>query len=208
MYNNLRFFDNDSNELNLVWDVDSNQWRGVVYLPEVSTGLYETLTLYILEEVKGHLGEPLHVKPIAENLGEVSFKFQFQDEYGSSEDIFLYGADSTAGELFVRTDIYQLGGLQPSSVSTSTLDGYKVITNGMRSEPIVAQVALTSETEGLHIRTLNIYETIDGVVNSQIAAIKIYGEVQGEDERLKVLLTSSVKASTSNNSPDIIATEY
>ena len=190
MYNNLRFFDNDSNELNLVWDVDSNQWRGVVYLPEVSIGLYETLTLYILEEVKGHLGEPLHVKPIAENLGEVSFKFQFQDEYGSSEDIFLYGADSTAGELFVRTDIYQLGGLQPSSVSTSTLDGYKVITSGMRSEPIVAQVALASETEGLHIRTLNIYETIDGVVNSQIAAIKIYGEVQGEDERLKVLLTN------------------
>ena len=190
MYNNLRFFDNDSNELNLVWDSASNQWKGVVYLPEVSTGLYETLTLFILEEVKGHLGETLHVKPIAESIGEVSFRFQFQDEYGSSEDIFLYGADSVSGELFIRKDTYQLAGIQDSTLSTSTSNGFKVISSSMRSEPVIAQVAMMSETEGLHIRTLNIYEVVDGVINNQVASIKIYGEVEGEDERLKVLLTN------------------
>ena len=129
MYSNLRFFDNDSNELNLVWDTDLNQWKGVVYLPEVSTGLYETLTLYILEEVKGHLGEELHIKPIAESVGEVQFRFQFQDEYGSSEDIYLYGADSIGGDLFVRKDTYQTAALLSSTTSTSTtIDGYKIIT--------------------------------------------------------------------------------
>ena len=191
MYSNLRFFDNDSNELNLVWDSVANQWKGVVYLPEVSTGLYETLTLYILEEVRGHLGEELHIKPIAESSGEVQFRFQFQDEYGSSEDIYLYGADSINGDLYVRKDIYQNATLLSSTTSTSTtVDGYKIITNPIKSEPLVAQVALSSETEGLHIRTLNVYEVVDGTISSTIASIKVYGEVEGEDERLKVLLTN------------------
>ena len=189
MYSNLRFFDNDSNELNLVWNEEIGQWRGVIYLPEVSTGLYEALTIYVLEEVKGQLGEDLYVKPIAESGGTVSFKFQFQDEYDSSEDIFLYGADSINGELFIRKDQYQTGLLQSSTVSTSTLNGYKVITGSMRSEPIMVQVALMSEVEGFHIRTLNVYEVVNGV-SSQIAAIKVYGEVEGEDERLKILLTN------------------
>lgn len=189
MYSNLRFFDNDSNELNLVWNEEIGQWRGVIYLPEVSTGLYEALTIYVLEEVKGQLGEDLYVKPIAESGGAVSFKFQFQDEYDSSEDIFLYGADSINGELFIRKDQYQTGLLQSSTVSTSTLNGYKVITGSMRSEPIMVQVALMSEVEGFHIRTLNVYEVVNGV-SSQIAAIKVYGEVEGEDERLKILLTN------------------
>ena len=190
MYNNLRFFDNNSNELNLVWDADSNQWKGVVYLPEVSTGLYEALTIYILEEVIGKLGEHTYVKPIAESSGLVSFKFQFQDEYGSSEDIFLYGADSVDGELFVRKDTYQLSDLQFSSNSTSNQGGLKVVTTNMKSEPIIAQIALTSEEEGLHIRTLNIYEFSDGGITNTVATIKVYGEVEGEDERLKVLLTN------------------
>ena len=56
-YNNLRFFDSDSNDLNLVFNTDLDLWQGVAYLPLVSTGLYETLTLHILENVEGQLLE-------------------------------------------------------------------------------------------------------------------------------------------------------
>ena len=76
-YNNLRFFDSDSNDLNLVFNTDLDLWQGVAYLPLVSTGLYETLTLHILENVEGQLLEDLHVTPIAEVVGDVSFKFRF-----------------------------------------------------------------------------------------------------------------------------------
>ena len=77
IYQNLRFFDSESNDLNLIYDNELNIWKGVSYLPLVSTGLYETLTLHVLEEVVGSLGEKLHVNPIAESVGAVSFKFIF-----------------------------------------------------------------------------------------------------------------------------------
>jgi len=63
-YSNLKFFDSNSDELNLNYDSITQAWDGIVYLPEVSVGLYETLTIYILEEVRGELGETKYIKPI------------------------------------------------------------------------------------------------------------------------------------------------
>ena len=44
-YSNLKFFDSNSDELNLKYDTTALSWSGVVYIPEVSVGLYETLTI-------------------------------------------------------------------------------------------------------------------------------------------------------------------
>ena len=49
-YSYLRFFNGVENELNLDYDTANEKWNGVVYLPEVSVGLYETFNLFILEE--------------------------------------------------------------------------------------------------------------------------------------------------------------
>ena len=76
-YKNLRFYDNDSNDLNLIYNDELDIWQGVVYLPLVSAGLYETLTLHVLENVEGPLFEDLYVTPIAESIGDVAFKFKF-----------------------------------------------------------------------------------------------------------------------------------
>ena len=51
-YENLKFFDSQSNDLNMSYDSTSEKWTGTIYLPEVSTGLFETSTIYILEEVE------------------------------------------------------------------------------------------------------------------------------------------------------------
>ena len=48
-YSKLRFFNGFENELNLTYNSNSEKWEGVVYLPEVSVGLYETFNLFILE---------------------------------------------------------------------------------------------------------------------------------------------------------------
>ena len=119
-YSNLRFFDSDSNDLNLVFNTDLDLWQGVVYLPLVSTGLYETFTLHILENVEGQLLEDLHVTPIAEAVGDVSFKFRFSNDYNTSEDIFLYSAKSNAGEILVQKDLEQSATLLDNSMVMDT----------------------------------------------------------------------------------------
>jgi hypothetical protein len=90
---NLRFFDSESNDLNLLYNSDTNIWEGVCYLPKVSTGLYETLTIYILEQVEGELGGDKFITPIESNNSGGSgskFKFKFFSGYEFSEDIFMY----------------------------------------------------------------------------------------------------------------------
>ena len=187
-YNKLRFYDSDSNELNL--QQINGIWEGTVYLPLVSTGLYETLTLHILEEVRGSLGEVQYVKPIAESIGEVKFEFEFELNYGESEDIYLYSASLENGDLYVQQDKTQSEVLLNSTNSSSISNGFKIVNSNLKALPIISKVTLNSETEGLHIRTLNIYENISGVRGNKIAAIRVYGEVEGEDERLRTLLTN------------------
>ena len=191
-YNNLRFFDSDSNDLNLVFNTDLDLWQGVAYLPLVSTGLYETLTLHILENVEGQLLEDLHVTPIAEVVGDVSFKFRFSNDYNTSEDIFLYSAKSNAGEILVQKDLEQSATLLDNSIEVdyNTVTDKKIVTANLKADPIMVRAALNSEVEGFHIRPLSIIEVVDGVETREIARIKVYGEVEGEDERLRTLLTN------------------
>jgi hypothetical protein len=191
-YNNLRFFDSDSNDLNLVFNTDLDLWQGVAYLPLVSTGLYETLTLHILENVEGQLLEDLHVTPIAEAVGDVSFKFRFSNDYNTSEYIFLYSAKSNAGEILVQKDLEQSSTLLDNSIAVdyNTVTDKKIVTANLKADPIMVRAALNSEVEGFHIRPLSIIEVVDGVETREIARIKVYGEVEGEDERLRTLLTN------------------
>ena len=191
-YNNLRFFDSDSNDLNLVFNTDLDLWQGVAYLPLVSTGLYETLTLHILENVEGQLLEDLHVTPIAEAVGDVSFKFRFSNDYNTSEDIFLYSAKPNAGEILVQKDLEQSATLLDSSIEVgyNTDTDKKIVTANLKADPIMVRAALNSEVEGFHIRPLSIIEVVNGLETREIARIKVYGEVEGEDERLRTLLSN------------------
>ena len=187
-YSNLRFFDTDGNDLNLLYNSELDLYQGVVYLPLVSTGLYETLTLHVLENVGGPLGQDAYVTPIAEAPGKVEFKFRFENDYGTSPDIFLYSAAIDSGDLTVQIDDEQSQELLSETNAPSIVNGLKIVNDGLKTRPITAQIALTSETEGFHIRPLSVIEVVDGVETREIANIKIYGEVEAEDERLRVLL--------------------
>jgi hypothetical protein len=184
-YQNLRFFDSNSDQLNLVWNDNLSYFEGNVYLPTVSTGLYETVTIFVLEEAINSLGGTEWVTPISESGNDVKIKFEFSSTYDSSDALFLYSAKMVNGEPYINIDQSQEFTLLDPSYSTGTQGDLKIVSSAAKSIPFKAQVALKSDQETFHTRNLNVY--IDG---SKYAVIKIYGEVEGEDERLKVLLSN------------------
>jgi len=192
-YSNLKFFDSNSDELNLTYDSTGETWQGIVYLPEVSTGLYETLTVYILQETIGSLGETKYVTPLAEtSSANNNIQVSFQNEYDSSENIILYSSAMEDGELYIKTDKSQLKTrLASSTSSTTNSDGFRIVSSSLKSEPIQINVALKSDEETYHKRTLLINEiNATGTIVNNIATIRVYGETVGEDERLETLLSN------------------
>ncbi len=191
---NLRFFDSESNDLNLLYNSETNIWEGVCYLPKVSAGLYETLTIYILEQVEGELGGDKFITPIGTGNYNNKLKFKFFSGYEFSEDIFMYSAKNNNGVLEIQKDDVQIHPILDSSVSSSTNgDGFKVITENIPMIPIKCNIALMSEEDNYHTRILDIYEIEGGESDGPdvlIASIRIYGETEAEDERLSVLLSN------------------
>lgn len=187
-YQNLLFFDSESNELNLLYNSDLGIWEGVSYLPKVSTGLYETLTIYILEKAEGTLQNETYVTPISLNANEY-FDYEFESGYDISEDVFLYSTEIKNGDIFVKKDKKQTSSLLNNSAYNSiTPSGLKVINNGVKNTPLSCNIALNSEVEGYHTNVLSIYAYTAESERTLIARIRIYGETEAEDERLNILL--------------------
>jgi hypothetical protein len=184
-YQNLRFFDSNSDQLNTVWNEELGFYQANVYLPLVSAGLYETCTIFVLEEAVNQLGGSQWVTPISESGNNVKIKFEFDSDYTSSNDIFLFSAKLEGVDTVVNIDKYQEGTLLDPSYSVGTQDGYKIVTSAAKPIPLKAQIALKSEVDSFHIRVLNVY--VDSV---KYAEFRVYGEIEAEDERLSVLLSN------------------
>ena len=206
-YSNLRFFNGASHELNFNYDSVSESWDGIIYAPRVSVGLYETVNLFILEEVYKQLGGSEYVLPISENATSRKIKFEFEDNESYKGDIFLYNtAVDSNGNFTINQATSQTENMQAYSTSTGTYtyvnynttesnpntgNIYKVIPSNVSPEALHCRIALMSEEEKIHIKLLNIYEVgSDGKNSHRIATIKIYGETEGEDERLTILLNN------------------
>lgn len=192
-YQNLRFFDNNSNELNLEYNSDLGYSTGNAFLPEISTGLYETLNLYVLEEVKDELDNQRFVHPISVDANKNTLKFKFTTDYGESTDIFLYSGKMNNGDYDVNVDSFQISEMRDNSYYTSIdPDGFKIVplnAAALTPQACIANIAMSSEQEGFHIRKLEVYATENGL-DVKVAEIKVYGEIVAEDERLKSLLTN------------------
>lgn len=185
MFNNLRFFRGTDYDMNLVQDANG-VWTGTVYLDEVSTGLYETVNIFILEETR-YNGDVNYNTPLAESVEPTKFNFKWNDGKYTSNDIFMYDAEIVNGITKIKvnnTDSKLIADL--SNVDSVDSSGYNVL-NTKSNAAIQVNIAIKSEQEGAHSRYLSIYAN-NGVDSKLIAYIKIYGEVVAEDERLPVLL--------------------
>lgn len=185
MYNNLKIFKGTEHILGT--SIDSNGViNTAVYLNEVSTGLYESVTLFFLEDVE-YNGSILLNKPISESLNSTNFEFKWDENVYESSDIILYGikVENSISKIDLLTE--QVSGLIDNSIlSGLNTEGIKIVSSA-DNEAIQVNIALSSKEEGRHQRTLLVYSN-DGVDRILVAKVFVYGEVVGEDERLKILL--------------------
>lgn len=183
-YSYLRFFNGVENELNLDYDTTNEKWSGVVYLPEVSVGLYETFNLFILEELVDPTGYVVYGRPVSADSNGSNFKFSWKDDKYASQDIFIYGTQLEDNVVKIQNlDSLNIQVLDHADV-VSVVAGLKTV-NDFTNNAIQANIALSSQSEKRHERTLIITDDSDGHI---VAEIIIYGETVGEDERMRDLL--------------------
>jgi len=182
MWNNLRFFNGTAEELQLVQNA-AGVWTGKVYLPEVSAGLYETVNLFVLEEVI-HEGETKVSKPISPNgtITQLDFSWRALAK-DQSKDVIMYGMRMDGGKAYVKELKNQSLELADFTTIVSQDSDYLKIVNAHENIALQVNIAISSQNEGIHKRVLQVKagETL-------IAEIEFYGEVEAEDERLKILL--------------------
>jgi hypothetical protein len=183
-YSHLRFFNGFENELNLTYDYANEVWNGVVYLPEVSCGLYETFNLFILEELVDSNGQLVYGSPVSINNGGSNFKFSWKEDRASSTDIFMYDTK-------LEDDVVKIKNIENTNIEVldhsnviSIIEGLKTV-NSFMDSAIQINIALSSKLEKRHTRTLLIQDDFN---NSTIAEVRVYGETVGEDERMRDLL--------------------
>lgn len=181
------FFNGTKGILNFDYNSTDNIWTGSIHLNEVSTGLFETVSLAILEEVKDVDGNVRYVKPVAGNGEDAVITARMVTNNYTSDDIFLF--ETVLGQnndIEISKLIKKSITIDSSSIANHTNPSYKIITNlaNINEEAIIFNLGLNSENEGSHLRWLELVMSTGQV----IAYIKLYGEVTGEDERLGVLL--------------------
>lgn len=203
-YQNLRFFNGTSGELDFSYDSTLELWTGSIYLPKVSVGLYETANLFVFEEVVTSSGVLEYVRPISENATDNLFLFDLESNLDFSEDITLYDIDIINNEYNVleftsySEEILSYASstnnvvYQQTNHTTNVIGEtheYKEVVDSIDKTPLSCNIALRSDIEGIHTRTLNIFAEEDSTY-VHIAKILIYGETEAEDERLSVLLSN------------------
>ena len=183
MWNNLRFFNGTISEIQ-VTQVDGI-WEGRVYLPEVSTGLYETVNLFILEECI-RLGDVVVNKPISPDGNITKFSFEWEAlKRDESKDVIMYGMRMDGGKAYVKELKHQELDLAPFTTIDSQDAEYLKTINTHENVALQVNIAISSDKTGIHKRVLLVKAGTETV-----ARIQFYGEVEAEDERLKVLLAN------------------
>jgi hypothetical protein len=187
-YQDLLFFDKNGNSLNFNYDETTQAWYGSMYLPRVSTQLFEVAQVFVVQKMydaRGVLryGFP-HELDAPSSTGEPGWLARWN--YENPSEIFFFTYDSQelvpylekADELKINLDYdpYQYydteGNLHTSEVTNNVLQ---------------INIALSSENENIYKRTASI---VDLPTGNLVAEIVIYGEVIGEDPRLSVMTTN------------------
>ena len=179
MWNNLRFFNGTDYEIQLVQDTDGI-WTGKVYMPEVSTNLYETVNLFVLEDCLLN-GDPVINKPVSPDGQITTLDFSWTAlESDQSKDVIMYDMRMDGGKAYVRELKTQTQTLAPfTTIDSQDANNLKSINTNLNSA-LQINIAASSENEGIHKRVLQIKAGATVIAN-----IEFYCEVEAEDERLK-----------------------
>lgn len=201
-WEHLHFFDKSGKYYNFEYNSSQDKWTGEIYLPQVSTNLFEVAQIFVLEKFIdkntnafkfGFPHEP--VNPVStgsatggcgweiewkENDPDVFLLFQFNFNFSSGSQTSLLPEND--GPIIEKYDIIGVT-LDYDPNQTIAGEGY-VSTTLIRSEALQINLAINSSEENTYKRTLLIRDTCTGTI---VAELIIYGETVGEDERLKTL---------------------
>lgn len=178
MYKFLRFFDKTGTYCNFEYDATNDKWTGRFDFGTISEGLALVQSLYVLEEVFNSTeGMVDYSLPIISGIAEFTGSFV---KTPLVEDIFMF---SPTQEELQRS--YQNTFSISSQPFTTDPNGRKIVSQTTHTALQVDIGFLPSIEEA--------YQTIfylKDVTGNIILELTLYGEAEGEDERLRDLLMS------------------
>jgi hypothetical protein len=210
-WKHIYFFDKNGKYYNFDYDEVNDIWSGDIFLPEVSTGLFEVGQMFILQEFiqqstnTKKFGYPhsyvahsvTGVTGVTGSTGTGNDTCDWIVEWETTdpEDIFLFqfntnfntGTQSSleievAGPPLIKYDQINIPlDYDPQQIVD---DNDFIVTNDIRSEAIQINFTINSEEENTFKRTLVIKDECTGTT---IGKFTVYAETIGEDERLKVM---------------------
>jgi len=176
-YKNLEFFTKNGDSCNFEYDSTEELWTGSIYIPKISSGLFETEHLFIYEKVKKGEFE-YYAKPHIYS-------------YDTSNSISISWIDNTTPELLIYNinedkfiDKLELIEVGLDYDTSDTIVDDVLNTDLVTKEYIQINIASNSDREGIFENYLLIKDNNDDHI---IAKIYVYGEIEGEDLRLKTL---------------------
>jgi hypothetical protein len=214
----LHFFDKNGKNYNFDYDAGQDMWTGTVYLPEVSTLLFEVGQLFILQEfINANTGARAFGYPHTDGgslpnststpgTGGCGWLAQWQTTDPTEIFLFTFNRNYVSGiqsalvrepdgpplEVFDEIE-YILDSDAGDILSTDGL----VTTSLVTSAALQVDFAISSKDENTYKRTLIIR---DICTNTIVAELVIVGETIGEDERLRVMTENLGYSVLSNDS--------
>lgn len=176
-------------------------FKGNIYFDIVSSGLFENQQIFVVQEFKDTLGDSIYGYPHSGITGTsepVQWRTRwYNSTYGNvdiSDIIFTYQITESDSQIDGDPSIQNYPNMIYSIPveSTDTVSNGYTVTSYNLSAPLTMSVALNASdvAAGIYERKL-IVEQLVGLTGgsaTKVIEIDFYGQIEGEDERFKVLL--------------------
>ena len=202
-WEHLYFFDKSGKNYNMDYDKSADKWTGDIFLPQVSTDLFEVGQLFILQKMIDSTsntfkwGYPHGYSDGATGVptGQAACNWVADWKTNDPTEIFLFQFDMDFNTGTQSALVQEPDG--PKLIKVTELDipldydinqkvdgeGY-IITDEIRSVAMQVNITFSSSKENTYKRTLQI---TDECTNTVVAEFTVYAESIAEDERLRIM---------------------
>lgn len=185
---NYLFFNKRGNPLNFKYDEDNNKWTGILHFEEVSIGLFESDTIYLLEKLKDDgTGDIIYGHPRVDPRLSISDEITASLTAEKDKAFKLFTVENPYLEnpiIKITQDPLALNFIKDGTDVYDAIDDIIVTSNNV-SEAMRIDVAINDMNDGEFIDNLILTDE-----NGEIFNIELYGEIIGEDERFPILLSN------------------
>jgi hypothetical protein len=184
-FNKLLFFNKEGKPLDFKYDPIKRIWTGSLFLKKISIGLFEVERIYILEEIifnnNYYYSLPLKEEFATNNYWNISLR--------DKKEFRFFSVDNHLEESPLISIINDQS-IKPGTNDVLHFDngfGYQEVfsISDIKNKPLRFDILIKSDVGGNYSDLLTISDDL-----GLIAEIKLYGEIEEEDERLPQLLAN------------------